>query len=110
MTPLTLVEDVVDALRTAGVRATSDPRNVTPPCVLVELDRVDPLTSCSGRATIMMRAITPAPGSGDAIAWLWGPAFTALATISPGPISRDTFTDLPTLTAEYVGTVEWSAP
>lgn len=107
-TPLTIVDDVVAELVDAGVRCTSDPRNVAPPCVLVELDSVEPMTACTGRARLTLRAIAPGPGSGDALGWLWGPAFQALATVTHGTIARDEWTDLPILTAELITLVDWS--
>lgn len=107
--PMALAADLVAKLTSAGVRATVDARNAAPPCVLVEVDRVEPLTSCSGRAFVTLRAIAPGPGSADALAWLWGAAFTALASITGGPITRDTFSELPAITAEYVGTVDWNS-
>lgn len=61
---------VVDALRAANIRATDDPRNVTPPCVWVEFAGSTRLTTSRVATVVQASLIVPGPGNLDALAAL----------------------------------------
>ena len=64
--------DIAGKITAEGVTATTDPRNLHPPAVLVVPETVEPRTSCVYRATFRVIAVAPGPGHGDALAWLDG--------------------------------------
>lgn len=67
--PLDVADLLADAVTAAGIRATTDPRNVVPPCVLfLPPDDVTLDIGCGGTAT--MRAVLLVPGPGQRDAWL----------------------------------------
>lgn len=61
-------EYVVDQLEAVGIRAVTDPRNVTPPCVLVEPPVITAVQSGHlVQLEIPISVIAPPPGNRDAI-------------------------------------------
>lgn len=63
--------DVLAKIAAEGFAVTDDPRNVTPPCVLVTLP--NPLTAtgaCHIEAVLPVTVIAPGPGNADAGTWL----------------------------------------
>lgn len=68
MTPLEFAEQWAGVLSTAGIRATTDPRDVVPPCVLfLPPEQVDVNLYCGGTAD--MRAVLLSRGPGQVDAW-----------------------------------------
>lgn len=64
------LDAIAGKIAAEGVAATTDPRNLHPPAVLVVPETVEPRTSCITRATFRVIAVAPGPGHGDALAWL----------------------------------------
>lgn len=59
---------VVDQLESVGIRAVTDPRNVTPPCVLVEPPVITAVQSAHlVQLEVPISVIAPPPGNRDAI-------------------------------------------
>ena len=63
-----LARDIRDALLDSGVRATTDPRRVDPPCVLVlpEDAEFTHMDAGTGPTTWVLRCLAPPPGNSDA--------------------------------------------
>lgn len=62
------IDYVVGQLATVGIRAVTDPRNVTPPCVLVEPPIITAVQSANlVQLEIPVSVIAPPPGNRDAI-------------------------------------------
>lgn len=71
MTTLADLRDQLAAtLNLAGLRATTDPRNVNPPCVVVELANGTRITGCAYEGTIQVSVVAPGAGHADAAGWL----------------------------------------
>lgn len=102
---------LVDSLTTAGVRATADPRNVNPPCVLLDRPAVEPINAgcTSWQLSWVLHVIVP--GGGDnTLQWEKLDALTSsvLAVIGPQgvTVTPDTYplndtTDLPSNRVEF---------
>jgi hypothetical protein len=81
-----IVQAYVDALNAAGIRATMDPRNVNPPCVLLNPPSVVLDIACGGTATFTAYALTRGPGNADA----WR-SLDALVTDAYGVLPLESF-------------------
>lgn len=64
--------ELVDAIRAAGISASTDPRDAVPPCALVMARAIAPRTSCRIAVEAEILLIAPGVGDGDAIEWLGG--------------------------------------
>lgn len=103
--------DLAGKLAATGLHVTLDPRNVTPPMVVVGLPEITGrLTACSVAVTVDVTPVAPPPGNQDAIGWL----LDALATIldatawesaSPSSFSLSPTQDLPAYTVAVSATV-----
>lgn len=82
---------IVDTLTGAGIRATADPRNVNPPCVVVGMAEGARVTGCAYEGTIPVSVVAPGAGHADAADWLDDTASTVAALIHPATWSPDTF-------------------
>ena len=60
-----------DALSAAGVRVTDDVRNLSAPCAVVQIDRVEMVGNCAVQYTVAVRLVAPGPDNADAQKWLW---------------------------------------
>lgn len=67
---LAAIQPVIDALITAGVSATGDPRNAHPPCALVSVESMTPRTATGLRAELVIVLIAPGAPNFDALTWL----------------------------------------
>lgn len=89
-------QDIVDTLTAGGVRATADPRNVNPPCVLVNPPDLRYDLACGATATWRLRLVLPGPWNADT--WRLAdntlPALDTLLDIDT--VTPDTTTDPPT--------------
>jgi hypothetical protein len=56
----------VQRLTEAGIRATLDPRNLNPPCVIIGPPSVILDSNCGGLATVSAMVVGPGPGNLDA--------------------------------------------
>jgi len=64
-------EWVVDQLESVGLRAVTDPRNLTPPCVLVEPPTITAVQSQSlVELEFPISVVAPPPGNRDSVMWL----------------------------------------
>lgn len=107
-------QQVLDAATAAGVRATADPRNVNPPCLLVTPDTTLRRTSHLIEVALTLQLVAPGPANLDA---LWAlddlvdvltpaldqvgrPWTTGTVTSTPHPASGD-----PLLTYELSVTI-----
>jgi hypothetical protein len=61
---------LVEALRSAGLNTSTDPRDVQPPCALVVARSIKPKTSTRAAVAFEVLLIAPGIGNGDALAWL----------------------------------------
>lgn len=59
-------DEVVARLSTAGIRTTSDPRNVSPPCALVNPPSFELMAQGVVRCTVNVTLIAPGPANADA--------------------------------------------
>jgi hypothetical protein len=64
------LSELVEAIRAAGISASTDPRDAVPPCALVMARAITPRTSCRVTVETEILLIAPGPGDGDAIEWL----------------------------------------
>jgi hypothetical protein len=82
-------------LTAAGVeRVTTDPRNVSPPCVLVGLPQRLTRAGCGLEGVIPVHEIAAGPGNADAVGWLLDTAEQVAAvvpcsSVEPGSYSPD---------------------
>jgi hypothetical protein len=60
-----------DALTAAGVTVVDDPRNVSPPCALAEIEEAVMSGACAIDYTARIRLVAPGPDHADARKWLW---------------------------------------
>ena len=67
---LDAVNAVVDELTTLGLKAVTDPRNIRPNSVFVDLPTATNLTYNVGDIRIMLRICAPPPGNSDAANYL----------------------------------------
>ena len=112
-TPYEAAEEYIAALIAADIRATNDPRNVAPPCVLFEPGPVAMDTMCGGMVT--MSAILMAPGPGHGAAWRNLEALLAAAiqvlpaeSVTPGTYSlNDEQPALPIYQLQWAEEVDW---
>lgn len=65
-----VLEELVEAVRAAGISTSTDPRDVHPPCALVVARSVTPRTSTRVAIAAEILLIAPGVGNGDALAWL----------------------------------------
>jgi hypothetical protein len=105
------LQQTVDDLVAAGIRAVLDERDVNPPCVFVTFDpsggAFDRLSGTSWSGTIWLRCVVP--GSGRKAAWrLLGPLVEQVRAVLPvrgwSPqdlISLDGGDPLPAITLTY---------
>jgi hypothetical protein len=107
--------EILDA---AGVRATTDPRSLNPPCVLLGPPSFARDFACGGTATVTAYVVGPTPGNLDAwraIDDLAERAGTALAkagidvaTITPASYQADDNSALmPALQLTWTRSLEW---
>jgi hypothetical protein len=68
MTPYEVADSFAKQLQAAGVRATTDPRKVVAPALLIAPPQVEFDLACGGTATWTVYAVSSSPG-GDAEAW-----------------------------------------
>lgn len=61
--------DICEKLQAAGVRATTDPQALSPPCVLVPPPARTYDLNCGYTATWRVIALAPAPTGGDRTTW-----------------------------------------
>jgi hypothetical protein len=87
-----VISDVAAAADAVGIRGVAvDPRDVHPPCLLAQVDRLHTTTSCTVEADIVLWAVAPAP---DADMWLWNLAAPLLARFG-GEVEADVWGDYP---------------
>ncbi len=72
---------VIDALTAGGLRATGDPRNAHPPCVVVELGTADRTARCRVDCTVTATLLAPGAPNADALAALDSMHATAAAAL-----------------------------
>jgi hypothetical protein len=66
-----LRDAIAGKLAAGGVPVVTDPRDVTPPCIVVGLPRVIArLTGCVYDITVPVNIVAGPPGNGDAVAWM----------------------------------------
>ena len=82
---------IVDVLTGAGIRATADPRNVNPPCVVVGLAEGARVTGCAFEGTIPVSVVSAGAGHADAADYLDATATSVAALIHPATWSPDVF-------------------
>lgn len=109
---LDLMLEAVDDLQVAGVRATSDPRNANPPCVLVRPPSFVADVSCGGTATLQALCITRGPGNADAwrsIDDLAGQVSKVIAIeqIEPAEFQPDNGAPLPAYLLTWTKAISW---
>lgn len=64
-------QDLVGKIEAEGYSVTDDPRNLTPPCVIVGLPRtITALGNCAYQTEITVTVVAPPPGNADAVNWL----------------------------------------
>jgi hypothetical protein len=59
-------DEVTSRFTTAGIRTTSDPRNVSPPCALVNPPSFELMAQGVVRCTVNVTLIAPGPANADA--------------------------------------------
>src|SRR4051812_27038219 len=64
----TAMRDIVELLKAEGIRATNDPRNVNPPCVIIGPPTITLDSNCGGLATC--NAYVVGPGAGNLDTWV----------------------------------------
>lgn len=70
-TPIDICRSYADQLNASGIRATVDPRDAVPPCVLfTPPDQVRLDMGCAGSADLTALLLVPGPGQSDAWAAL----------------------------------------
>jgi hypothetical protein len=101
-----------EKLASEGVRATLDPRNVNPPCVLLTAPAVVLDVSCGGTATFTAYALTRGPANADA--WLSldelvtkVAAVVPLESFEPGSYAVDDTSPLPCFTLTWTEALTW---
>ena len=106
------MNDTVTDLTDAGIRATTDPRKVNVPAVLVLPPRLDLDVACGGTATCQAMAITRGPGNADA--WkslddLVGKVagVVDLESIEPTSYALDDTSALPAYALNWTKAIEW---
>jgi hypothetical protein len=62
-----VTQTMTDDLQAAGIRAVADPRNITPPCVLVTFDLLEFESTTGVDVTWTLYALAPGPANLDAI-------------------------------------------
>lgn len=75
----------------AGLRATVDPRDINPPCVLVGLGQGVRITGCAFEGTVDVTVIAPGAGHADAAAWLDATTTTVAALLVAATWSPDSY-------------------
>lgn len=78
MTGYRRAQQITEALAAAGVRATCDPRNVNPPCVLVTPPALTQDLACNATAEWRLLLILPGPFNADA----WAKADQIVDTVA----------------------------
>lgn len=64
-------QDLATVLETGGIKATTDPRNVNAPMVVVGLPTITEwIGACVVNIDIPITAVAPGPGNLDAVEWL----------------------------------------
>ena len=87
----TLRAAMVATLSDAGIRATDDPRNVNPPCVLIGLAEGARITACAYTGTIPVTVVAPGAGNADAAGWLDETATTVAGLLGAVTWSADLY-------------------
>ena len=85
------LEALAARLTAAGIAASTDPRNVHPPAVLLLPERLEPRTSCKVRAVVRVLVIAPGPGHGDALEWLDSAADKVWAALGRMPLQLTSY-------------------
>ena len=88
-------------LTAAGVTVVDDPRNVSPPCALVVIDRAEIVGACVVEYAVSIHLIAPGPDHADARRWLWTVAAPPLFPLAV-TVRDDPWNDYPALTVELV--------
>lgn len=98
-------------LEAQGLAATTDPRTLTAPGVLVECSQLEPGAGmpCAATLTVTLTAVAPGSTPGDSARWLWGVAAPALVKVCGSvTITSTTWADLPALTCQpLIGVDPW---
>lgn len=102
---LDAMDYVTTTLSDAGLNVVTDPRNVQPPCVIIDPPSLVAISGNLVTTDIAITAVAPPPGNLDAVRWLLTAADTVVQAVlitngQPGSYTIGT-TDLPayTLTA-----------
>lgn len=115
-TPFQVAEQYATVLSAAGIRATTDPRDVVPPCVLfTPADQVDIDRGCGGTAQMSALLLVRGPGQGDA--WQTLEQFVAKVIellpaeqIRSTSYSLDDSGSMPAYELSWTATVDWNTP
>lgn len=83
---------VIDTLTAAGVRATGDPRNLTPPGILVTPQSSERVTRGAVAVVLQLMCIAPGPANADALGAVDGLADAATIALDATGIPWDTGT------------------
>jgi hypothetical protein len=109
------MRDIVTALQAAGIRATNDPRNVNPPCVIVGPPSVVLDSNCGGLATCTGYVI--GPGAGNLDTWIAIDDLAErvgqvvdVATITPAAYQIDENPPQPALQLTWTQSLDWPTP
>lgn len=112
-TPVDQAKEYVAELAKVGVRATHDPRKLTPPCVLVAPPSVVLDTNCGGTAS--WTAFVLATVSGNSDAWMQLDSLTIKALdvlpverVEPTDYAVDDVSSYAAFALTWTGSVEWS--
>jgi hypothetical protein len=110
------LDRLVAACTQVGVRATYDPRNVNPPCVLFVPPVLD-LDVMGGMASAEFQAIVIGPPVGNVDAWrvmddmarqlVTDDVLPYVSTITPSSYGVDESSANPALVLAWTGTVAW---
>jgi len=90
-----LIEETAGLLRAEGLTVATDPRNVSPPCVLVMARTLTPRSRGIVRAELVVQCIAPGVGHGDALQWLDQTLAAAWAALPTRPAATLTAIESP---------------
>lgn len=113
MTPREVALHYAEQLTAAGIRATVDPRNVVPPCVLFNPpDSVALNIGCGGTAQMSAVLLASGPGQGDAWQTLEAALPAVLAHVPAEEVRSTAYTlddsgPMPAYELIWTSTVEW---
>lgn len=82
---MTLLQDAYDyvagELVTAGLNVVTDPRNIQPPCVIIDPPSIRALSGNIITTDVRVTVLTPPPGNRDALIKLLADADTVVAAV-----------------------------